>query len=113
MITEYEISKVYYQQANLCSFNICPSVLDYFHEESLVYTVESFMGKGIALQCLSRSEAFTFGEKLGEFFKVMHRKNPDILGFGNIIWNGKHLEGKVKQEANYIWQLITTFIYVY
>lgn len=104
LITEYESSKVYYQQANLCSFNICPSVFDYFHEKSLVFTVESFMGEGKIFQCLSTSEAFTIGEKLGVFFKAMHRKNPDIQGFGNIIWNGKHLEGKVQQEANDLWQ---------
>ncbi|WP_391209671.1 hypothetical protein [Psychrobacillus sp. L4] len=104
LITEYESSKVYYQQANQCSFNICPSVFDYFLEESSVFTVECFMGKGKILQCLSDSEAFTIGKELGEFFKVMHRKNPDIQGFGNIIWNGKYLEGKVKQETNYIWQ---------
>ena len=46
LITEYESSKVYYQQANQCSINICPSVFDYFHEESLVFTVERFMGAG-------------------------------------------------------------------
>ena len=104
LITEYESSKVYYHQANQCSFNICPSVFDYFQEESLAFTVESFMGEGKKLQCLSHYEAFTIGEKLGEFFKVMHRKNPDIQGFGRIIWNGKLLEGKVQQEAHYIWQ---------
>ncbi|MFF2753117.1 hypothetical protein ACFVR1_05085 [Psychrobacillus sp. NPDC058041] len=104
LITEYESSKVYYHQANQCSFNICPSVFDYFHEESVVFTVESFMGKGKILQCLSHSEAFAIGEKLGEFFKVMHRKVPELQGFGNIIWNGKHLEGQKQQEASYIWQ---------
>ncbi|WP_225985999.1 hypothetical protein [Psychrobacillus glaciei] len=104
LITEYESSKVYYNQANQCSFPICPSFFDYFQEESLVFTVESFMGKGKILQYLSDSEAFKIGEVLGEFFKVMHRKDPEIQGFGNIIWNGKNLEGKKQQEVNYIWQ---------
>ncbi|WP_391115824.1 hypothetical protein [Psychrobacillus sp. L3] len=104
LITEYESSKVYYHQANQCSYPICPSFFDYFQEESLVFTVESFMGKGKTLQYLSDSEAITIGEELGKFFKIMHRKDPDIQGFGNIIWNGKKLEGKMQEEVSYIWQ---------
>lgn len=74
LITEYESSKAYYHQANQSSFNICPLIFDYFYEESLVFTVESFMGEGKKLQCLGHTEGFTIGEKLGEFFKDMHKK---------------------------------------
>lgn len=104
LITEYESSKAYYHQANQSSFNICPLIFDYFYEESLVFTVESFMGEGKKLQCLGHTEGFTIGEKLGEFFKDMHKKNHEIKGFGNIIWNGKQLEGNIQQETNLIWQ---------
>ncbi|UII58390.1 aminoglycoside phosphotransferase family protein (plasmid) [Cytobacillus spongiae] len=104
LITEYESSKVYYHQANRSSFNICPLFFDYFYEESLVFTIESYMGNGKKLQYLSHSEGFAIGEKLGEFFKDMHEKIPEIKGFGNIIWNGKQLEGNIQQETNLIWQ---------
>lgn len=105
LITEYEASKIYYKQANQCSFNICPSFFDYYIDESLVFTVESYMGVGKTLPTLSHSEAFSIGKKLGETFKSMHDINPDIKGFGDIIWNGNQLEGEVQQEAKDIWQV--------
>lgn len=104
LITEYESSKVYYKQANQCSFNICPSFFDYYIDESLVFTVESYMGEGKTLPTLSHSEAFSIGKKLGEALKSMHDINPDIKGFGDIIWSGNQLEGEVQQESKDIWQ---------
>lgn len=104
LITEYESSKAYYHQANQTSFHICPLFFDYILDESLVFTVESFMGIGKKLQDLSHSESHVIGGKLGRFFKRMHEKIPEIKGFGNIIWNGKRLEGNIQQETNLIWQ---------
>ncbi|MFJ7973532.1 hypothetical protein [Psychrobacillus sp. NPDC096389] len=104
LITEYESSKVYYKQANQCSFNICPSFFDYYIDESLVFTVESYMGEGKTLPTLSHSQAFSIGKKLGETFKFMQDINPDIKGFGDIIWSGNQLEGEVQQAANDFWQ---------
>jgi hypothetical protein len=104
LITEYEASKAYYKQANQCSFKICPTYFDYYLEDELVFTVESFMGTGVKLETLSLSDAFTYGEKLGIFFEVMHRKTPDIKGTGKLIWNGTHLEGKEQQETDLAWK---------
>jgi hypothetical protein len=104
LITEYESSKAYYQQANQCSFDICPSFFKYFIDERLVFTVESFMGEGKPLQSLSDFEAYTIGIKLGEFFLVMHSKTPEIKGCGNLLWNGKHLEGNLQKDADQVWR---------
>lgn len=103
LITEYESTKVYYQYANQCGYNICPSYFDYYLDKSLVFTTESFMGKGKTLPGLNLMEAFSIGEKLGDFFQNMHGKTPNIKGFGQLKWNGKHLEGKVQQESDRIW----------
>lgn len=103
LITEYESTKAYYQYANQCSSNICPSYFDYYLDQSLVFTTESFMGKGRTLLDLSFTEAFSIGEKLGVFFQNMHGKTPVIKGFGSLKWNGKHLEGKVQQDSDRIW----------
>lgn len=104
LITEYESSKAYYQQANQCSSGICPSFFNYFIDETLVFTVESFMGEGKALQSLTNREAYTIGKQLGKFFLVMHNKKPDIKGSGNLLWNGKHLEGNLQQDAERVWK---------
>lgn len=104
LITEYESSRLYYQQANKTSFNICPVVFHYHVEESLIFTVESFMGESKKIQSLSHLDAFKIGETLGGFLKDMHNIPPDIKGFGNIVWNGKHLEGSVKQAITLIWK---------
>jgi len=104
LTTEYESSKVYYQQANQSSFKICPRFFDYYFDESLIFTVESFMGESKKLQSLNHLEAFAIGETLGDFFKDMHKITPSIKGYGDIIWNGKQLEGSIQQETNHIWQ---------
>ncbi|WP_455675889.1 hypothetical protein [Pradoshia sp.] len=102
--TEYESSKAYYELANQCSVNICPSFFSYFLDESIVFTVESFMGEGKRIQDLTNLEAYTLGKKLGYFFRDMHGKEPGIKGFGNLLWNGKQLEGSLKQDIAHIWQ---------
>lgn len=104
LISEYESTKVYYQYANKCYFNICPTFFDYYLDESLVFTIESFMGKGNTLQSLNHTESFSVGEKLGDFFSVMHSNPHDIKGFGTLKWCGIHLEGEIQKEANQIWQ---------
>lgn len=104
LISEYESTKIYYQNANACSSGTCPSFFDYFLDESFVFTVESYMGKGIALQSLRHHDAFLVGEKLGDFFRSMHSKTTGLEGFGALEWNGEKLEGKVQQDVNRIWQ---------
>lgn len=102
--TEYESSKAYYGLANQCSVNFCPSFFKYFLDESIVFTVESFMGKGRRIQSLNHIEAISLGRKLGVFFQAMHGKSPGIKGFGNLVWNGESLEGSVQKDSAQIWQ---------
>ncbi|MBS3679181.1 hypothetical protein KGF86_03035 [Ornithinibacillus massiliensis] len=104
LISEYESTKIYYQNANACCDGICPSFFDYFLDESIVFTVESYMGKGVPLQRLRHHDAFSVGEKLGDFFRSMHSKTTGLEGFGALQWNGEKLEGKVQQDVNQIWQ---------
>jgi hypothetical protein len=104
LMTEYESSKAYYKQANQCSFKICPTYFDYYLEDKRVFTVESYMGKGVKLETLRPSVAFTYGEELGIFFKVMHRKTPDMKGTGSLFWNGTHLEGREQQKTDQAWK---------
>lgn len=103
LISEYESSKAYYGLANQCSVNICPPFFEYFLDEKLVFTVESFMGKGLRIHDLNHVEAYTLGKKLGIFFQAMHRKSPAIQGFGNLLWNGECLEGSVQMDIAQIW----------
>lgn len=104
LTTEYESSKAYYQQANQCSSDICPSFFKYFIDEALIFTVESFMGGGKPLQSLTNFEAYKIGKRLGEFFLGMHNKKPNIKGSGNLLWNGTYLEGNWQQDTEKIWQ---------
>jgi len=101
---EYESSKAYYELANECSANICPSFFKYILDESMVFTVETFMGEGMRLQSLNDFEAYTLGKKLGIFFQAIHGVTPGIKGFGNLVWNGKHLEGSMQKDPAQIWQ---------
>ncbi|GGP10925.1 hypothetical protein [Oceanobacillus neutriphilus] len=103
LITEYESTKIYYHYANACNDNLCPSYFDYYLDPSLVFTIESFMGKG-TIQSLNQTEAFFTGEKAGYFFQEMHNQTPDIKGFGKLKWNGEKLEGSIQEEFERIWQ---------
>lgn len=107
--TEYESSKVYYELANQCSADICPSFFKYILNESLVFTVETFMGEGKRLHSLDNLEAYSHGKKLGDFFQAIHKKNSGINGFGNLMWNGKHLEGSIHQDVAQIWKIDNDF----
>lgn len=102
--SEYQSSKAYYELANQCSADICPSFFTYFIDESMVFTIESYMGEGIKLQRLNSLQAYNLGKKLGQFFRAMHAKNSGIKGFGNLVWNGKQLEGSLHHDAAQIWQ---------
>ncbi|MFD1412448.1 hypothetical protein [Oceanobacillus jeddahense] len=103
LISEYESTKMYYHYANTCSHNLCPSYFDYYLDPSLVFTIESFMGKG-ALQNLDQTKAFLIGEKAGCFFQEMHSKTSHLKGFGDLTWSGENLEGSIQQEPEHIWQ---------
>lgn len=103
LITEYESTKIYYHYADACYDNLCPSYFDYYLDPSLVFTIESFMGKG-TIQSLNPTEAFSIGEKAGIFFQEMHNQPPDIKGFGKLKCNGKNLEGSIQEETERIWQ---------
>ncbi|WP_257151382.1 hypothetical protein [Bacillus anthracis] len=49
LLTEYESTKTYYNQANKCIWRICPTEFKYFIDEEIIFTVESFMGSSLPL----------------------------------------------------------------
>ncbi|MBD7943369.1 hypothetical protein D0S48_09020 [Psychrobacillus sp. AK 1817] len=109
LITEYESAKAYYLQANQCMDSISPSFYEYYMDDSLVFNIESYMGGEKTFKSLELSEAFEVGEKIGNFLKIMHGKNPDLNGYGNLEWNGERLEGELQQEVSQIWQMDNDF----
>ena len=104
LLTEYETTKLYYKQANKCISQFCPTDFDYYIDEHIVFTIESFMGRSLKLNDLNQTQAYDFGLILGEFLKRMHTEKPTIKGFGNLIWNGRSLEGDEKLDIEQIWR---------
>ncbi|MUK90622.1 hypothetical protein GMD78_19885 [Ornithinibacillus sp. L9] len=104
LCSEYESTRSYYQHANESCSNVCPSFFQYFIEEDLVFTLETFMGIGQDLSLLTNKDAISYGKRLGYFFKKIHNKSPVIKGFGNLYWNGETLQGNNHQSINELWE---------
>ncbi|MFD2042932.1 hypothetical protein ACFSTA_01270 [Ornithinibacillus salinisoli] len=104
LISEYESTRAYYQHANEIDLNICPVYYQYFIEDELVFTVETFMGNGQDISLLKMNEATAYGKKLGFFFNKIHSKKTVMDGFGHLHWNGEYLQGSNHQLINEIWE---------
>ncbi|MFA9560504.1 hypothetical protein ACERII_24700 [Evansella sp. AB-rgal1] len=102
--TEYESTRAYYQHANNSCRDICPNYFQYFIDEDIVFTVETYMGSGKDLSLLNTFEANSYGEKLGIAFNNIHSKKISMKGFGRLDWNGEFLQGSNLKKIDEIWE---------
>ncbi len=101
LITEYESTKAYYLHANNSYQDSCPTFYQYFIEEDLVFTVETFMGHGTDLLSLHKDVADSYGKQLGQIYHHIHNRKISIEGFGELYWDGKTLRGS---DLDALWQ---------
>ncbi|MCU5500892.1 hypothetical protein [Bacillus wiedmannii] len=109
LITEYESSKTYYNQANKCIWRICPTEFNYFIDEEIVFNVESFMGSSLPLHSLGYNKSLYLGQLLGEFYKGMHDMDTMLKGYGNLVWNENNIEGKETLDIQEKWEQDNAF----
>lgn len=101
---DYAPVGLYYGQANRCRPGICPVVYTYSLDPELTFTIESYMGRAMALVELTLDQARTCGHRLGQFFRAMHDLPPPIAGFGDPVWTGRGLAGRDWRARRDIWQ---------
>ena len=104
LITEYESTKAYYLHANNSYQDSCPTFYQYFIEEDLVFTVETFMGHGTDLLSLHKDVADSYGKQLGQIYHHIHNRKTSIEGFGELYWDGKTLRGSDLKTIDALWQ---------
>lgn len=91
---DYAPVGAYYAQASHCWPGICPEAYHYRVEPDLIFTIESYMGTSVGVAGLGVEEAWTYGERVGAFFRAMHAYQPEIPGHGMVVWR----EGSVQGE---------------
>lgn len=103
MHEDYAPVGLYYRAANQCWPGICPHFYTYLLAPDLSGTIESYMGRRLALAGLAEQQAFAFGHKVGQFFRTMHAQPPPLAGFGYPIWNGAGLAAADHRSPAEIW----------
>ncbi|QHE52729.1 hypothetical protein [Pontibacillus sp. HMF3514] len=68
LMVEYDGTKSFYKNANKAKKGICPEHFEYFIDEELTYTIESYVGSTIGLGEQSKEQSKRYGRQLGEFF---------------------------------------------
>ncbi|WP_242215359.1 hypothetical protein [Bacillus cereus group sp. BfR-BA-01383] len=104
LLTEYESSKTYYNQANKCIWRICPTEFKYFIDEEIIFNAESFMGSSLPLHSLDYNKSLYLGQLLGKFYKGMHDRDTMLKGYGNLVWNENNIEGKEALDIQEKWE---------
>jgi hypothetical protein len=97
LIGEYSATKAFYKQANRAKMGICPEHYEYFVNEELTYTIESFVGTSIGLNAQTPEQSNQYGTELGEFFLVLENLDTPYKGLG-YLQMGEH--GEVKGELD-------------
>jgi len=104
LTTEYESTKAYYSHVNESNRDVCPTFYQYFIEDDIVFTVETFMGHGTDLLSLHKDEASSYGKQLGRIYHRIHNNKTSMEGFGELDWNGKTLRGSDFNNIDALWQ---------
>lgn len=104
LTTEYESTKAYYSHVNESDRDVCPTFYQYFIEDDIVFTVETFMGHGTDLLSLHKDEANSYGKQLGRIYHRIHNNKTSMEGFGELDWNGKTLRGSDFNNIDALWQ---------
>lgn len=100
---DYAPVGLYYAWANRCRPGICPDEYHYHIHPDLSFTVETYIGPGLALPRLSPEQAHAYGSDVGAFFREMHRLPAPCPGFGDLVWNGAELVGHDGRDLGSIW----------
>ncbi|RXY98426.1 hypothetical protein [Fictibacillus sp. S7] len=94
-IADYAATKAFYKQANRAKKGICPEHFEYFVNEELTYTIESYVGKSIGLGDQTTTQSKRYGTELGEFFLALENLDPPYKGLGYLKIGEK---GEIKGE---------------
>jgi hypothetical protein len=101
---DYEPVGLYYRLANRCRPGVCPAVYTYDLNPDLTFTVESYMGRSLALAKLTIKQARAYGQQVGYFFRAMHQLRPSLSGFGYLVWNRTGLQAEKSRSVADIWR---------
>lgn len=96
---EYAGTKAFYKHANRAKKGICPEHFDYFVNEKLTYTIESYLGKSIELGDQTTKQSKLYGTEMGEFFLALENLDHSYEGLGNLVIGEKgELKGELKTD---------------
>ncbi|WLR47311.1 hypothetical protein LC065_17615 [Halobacillus litoralis] len=101
LMAEYGSTEAFYKTANQAQKGMCPEHFNYFINEDLTYTIETYVGATLGLEGQTQPQSRQYGREMGEFFRALEEIDPPYEGIGYLeIGENGELKGGLDMDLS-------------